>query len=148
MCKQATPLFGRSVLVAEDEPLIALDIADMLELTGCVVIGPFDRLSHAVAAVANNHIDMAVLDVDLEGEAVWPVAKLLQKRQVPFVFLTGYPRLAEFTHAIWLHKPFRSATLLGKLAQLSDGEAAPWSPSQSHHYIAGPPVLGVRNRGT
>ena len=60
MCKQAAPLFGRSVLVAEDEPLIALDIADMLELTGCVVIGPFDRMSNVVAAVAKNHIDMAV----------------------------------------------------------------------------------------
>ena len=80
---------GKRILVVEDEALLALDLRFALEDRGASVIGPCYRLSTALTAAQLGGIDAAVLDVDLAGETVFPVADLLKQANVPFVFHTG-----------------------------------------------------------
>lgn len=87
----ASPLAGRRVLVVEDEALVSMLIEQMLEDLGCVVVGPATTIASALAlAEGSEPIDMALLDVNLSGEHVFPVAEALAKRGVPFAFSTGY----------------------------------------------------------
>lgn len=82
---------GYHILVVEDEYMLAEDLRTELEDAGAVVIGPEPSVSRAAARVADEQrIDFAVLDVNLGGETVFPVADALQARRVPFVFATGY----------------------------------------------------------
>ena len=83
-------LQGRRILVVEDEVLIGMMLQDMLSDLGCEVIGPIIRLAPAMEAAEREPIDLAILDVNLAGEAVFPVADALQTRQVPIIFSTGY----------------------------------------------------------
>jgi DNA-binding response OmpR family regulator len=117
----ARSLEGLRVLVVEDDYLISLLLDDMLTSAGCVVVGPLPRLTDALEASAKENCDAAVLDVNLGGERVYPVAKILAERRVPFVFVTGYsgdvlPR--EYAEQPRIAKPFRAAQLLGALSNL------------------------------
>jgi DNA-binding response OmpR family regulator len=87
-------LAGKRVLVVEDEMLIALLVEDMLADADCIVIGPFARVSDAFAAAKTEAIDLALLDVNVAGEKVFPVAHALDERGIPFLFLTGYGQSA------------------------------------------------------
>ena len=81
----------RRVLVVEDEYYIADDIAQALQRLGAVVIGPAGDREEAFAYLATGtHIDGAVLDINLHGQMVFPLADALRARGVPFVFATGY----------------------------------------------------------
>jgi CheY-like chemotaxis protein len=114
-----TALDGCKVLVVEDEYLIASLIEQMLESAGCVVSGPVSRLAEAVEAACNIDCDAALLDINLAGERVFPVADLLSQRGVPFVFLTGYARdtlPAEYAGRPCLCKPFKSSDLFHAIA--------------------------------
>src|SRR5271165_695797 len=84
------PLQGRRVLVVEDEFLIAVLIQEMLESVGCLVSGPISRLAEALDAAGREDCYAAVLDVNLAGDRIYPVAEILSRRNVPFVFVTGY----------------------------------------------------------
>jgi len=82
---------GRRLLIVEDEYLLAEDMRQALEAAGATVIGPVGTLARAIAMVDSvAGIDAAVLDINLAGEAVYPVAEKLLSRGVPFVFVTGY----------------------------------------------------------
>ena len=85
-------LDGVRVLVVEDEFLIAMLLQEMLESAGCVISGPIPRLAEALDAAAGGTYDAAVLDVNLAGERVDPVAHALARRDIPFVFVTGIRR--------------------------------------------------------
>jgi DNA-binding response OmpR family regulator len=85
-------LQGKCVLLVEDEALIALDAEDALTAAGCRVVGPADRLDRAMRMAETETLDAAVLDVNLAGEMVWPVAEILRAREIPFLFLTGFGR--------------------------------------------------------
>ena len=87
-------LAGKRVLVVEDELLVALLIEDMLADAGCIIVGPFARVAEAVAAARVEDVDVALLDVNVAGEQVFPVAYELEKRGVPFLFVTGYRQAA------------------------------------------------------
>ena len=81
----------RRLLVVEDEYLLAEDLRRGLEAAGATVIGPAGTLARAIAmADSFADIDGAVLDVNLAGQAVYPLAEKLRLRAVPFVFVTGY----------------------------------------------------------
>ena len=114
-------LKGARVLVVEDEYLVAALIEQILESAGCVVMGPIPRVPEALDAVSHDVYDAAVLDVNLAGERINPVADALSERDVPFVFVTGYganalPRkYAERPH---IGKPFRMAELLAVLSSI------------------------------
>ena len=82
---------GRRILIVEDNFTIAAAITRILKTTGAQIIGPVGTVSDALALIAGSErIDGAVLDVDLRGEMVYPVANALLAISVPMVFLTGY----------------------------------------------------------
>ena len=78
------------VMVVEDEALVAMVLGDHLTELGFSVVGPYSRVTDAIDAVKGEDLDAAVLDVNLGGELVYPVADLLATRGVPFIFVTGY----------------------------------------------------------
>lgn len=81
------------VFVVEDESLVAMQLEDMLFDLGCEVIGPAMRLRRAIETVeAGIAADVAILDVNIGGDKVYPVASLLEERGIPIVFATGYGR--------------------------------------------------------
>ena len=91
MAEQANALAGRKILVVEDDYLVALALADMLQSAGADVVGPMSEVQAALSFVQEgNPVDAAVLDVDLHGEKSYPVAQALVARQIRFVFATGY----------------------------------------------------------
>lgn len=114
-------LEGTRVLVVEDQFMIAALIEDVLVTAGCLVTGPIPRLSEALDAVGSGTFDAAVLDVNLGGDRVYPVADALSRRNVPFVFVTGYSAGAlppEYAKCPRLCKPFKMADLLEQLSRL------------------------------
>lgn len=121
---QPLALAGRHILVAEDEFLIAMELVSVLEEAGAVVLGPFDRVGEALACVeTGTPIDCAILDIDLVGEAVYPVASALRDRGVPFVFATGAVGLAAlpkaFAHVPCWGKPFPASAIAQTLPSLT-----------------------------
>lgn len=115
------PLAGLRVLVLEDEPLIALDIADTLGDAGAAVIGPYDSIEAALDQKPDTSISAAVLDLRIGGASVAPVARWLAERGVPFVFYSGQALPAEFGKA-WpdaplLAKPVAARTLVAAVAR-------------------------------
>jgi DNA-binding response OmpR family regulator len=88
--QEGATLQGRRILVVEDEVLIGMMLQDMLSDFGCEVVGPIIRLAPALEVAQREQVDLAILDVNLAGEAVFPVADALQSRKVPIIFSTGY----------------------------------------------------------
>jgi DNA-binding response OmpR family regulator len=78
------------ILVVEDEMLVAMVLEDQLTEAGCEVVGPAFSVEHAMRLGESEPLDGAVLDINLAGEKVYPVADLLAARNVPFVYVTGF----------------------------------------------------------
>lgn len=110
-------LHGHCVLVVEDEELISLMLVDVMEELGAATLGPARSVADALRLVEQGGMTLALLDLSLKGEAVYPVADRLVELGVPFVFLTGYGQghvVARHADAPLLTKPF-GATQLGDL---------------------------------
>ena len=104
-----------SVLVVEDTLLVADVIAEALQDLGCRIIGPVPRLAQGLAVATTEHLDGALLDVNLAGEQCFPIAEALAARGIPFAFLTGYGDFAippEYRGTPRLAKPFSIASLV------------------------------------
>jgi len=87
-------LLGKTILVVEDDYMVATDISAFLAREGATIIGPAGTVRAAGALLEKaSVIDAAVLDVNLRNERVYPVADELLERGVPFVFATGYEEL-------------------------------------------------------
>lgn len=84
------PLLGRRVLVVEDEPLVAMLLESIIEDMGCTAIGPAASIEAGMAMADAEPLDAALLDVNVAGRQVFPIAEALRARGVPFVFSTGY----------------------------------------------------------
>ena len=100
---------ARSILIVEDEPLIAMMLEDFLLSLGHKVSGSCDSVSSALEAVDNGAFDLAILDVNLKGENVWPVATALREKGTPFVLASGGhvdPPPPEFKNAPMIEKPY------------------------------------------
>jgi len=112
---QSNALKGRRLLVVEDEYLIAADLAHVLTGQGANVIGPAGSIKDALDMLATERqIDGAILDINVRGEQVYPVADALRARGVPFVFATGYDSWVipdAFASVPRLEKPVRAAAL-------------------------------------
>lgn len=88
-------LASRRVLIVEDEYFLADDLMQALEKLGAEIVGPASTREKALALLASESgIDLAVLDINLRGSAVYPVADVLTDRGIPFVFATGYDEAA------------------------------------------------------
>jgi PAS domain S-box-containing protein len=107
---------GARILLVEDETLVALMMNDLLEEIGHIVVGPYSSANDAMSAIEENDIDGAILDVNLVGGAVYPLANQLVANGVPFVFVTGYDAASideRFKHVPVLQKPVEGQKLKG-----------------------------------
>lgn len=112
---------GRRILVVEDEFLIRMLLEDMLADLGYELAGVAGRVDEATEMANSTEFDLAILDVNLDGHDVYPVAELLSKRGKPFIFVTGYGSrgLPEaYRSRPVLQKPFQLEELDKTLAQL------------------------------
>lgn len=110
------------VLVAEDEFLVYLAIEEELRTNGYDVVGPFASVPDVRTALATEAIDLALLDINLSGELVYPVADELLARHIPVVFLSGYASAAvpeAYRRIPRLEKPYDPVKLVAALRQLS-----------------------------
>jgi CheY-like chemotaxis protein len=108
-----TPKTRCRVLIVEDEAAISILIEDMLVDFGTEIVGPAGRMEDAIRMAREADIDLAVLDINLAGEATYPVADVLRARGLPFVFATGYNPNAlpeSFRGSPTLQKPFTFST--------------------------------------
>lgn len=87
------PLEGRNILIVEDRYFIASEMADHVGRLGGHVVGPSRSVAEARRLLAGDTVDLGLLDVNLNGELVFPLAEVMDERGVPFVFLTGYDAL-------------------------------------------------------
>src|SRR5262245_28895510 len=111
-------LAGARVFIVEDEALILYTLQDMLEDLGCEVVASALSVDDAMVKAAAVAVDVAVLDVNVAGQRIDPVADLLAARGVPFLFATGYGRSslpAGHHERILMAKPYGSADLRAAL---------------------------------
>ncbi len=122
MDEQPRLLDGLRVLVVEDVAMLAWAVSDVLANAGAEVAGPAPSVARALALLAEQEVDAAVLDKNLNGEPSEPIADVLAARGVPFVFLTGYGSDdTEGRHAErpTLGKPLKSHVLVQTLADIT-----------------------------
>jgi CheY-like chemotaxis protein len=109
------PLNGRRVLVVEDESLVAMLLETILEDMECIPVGPASNIDDGEAMARDTvDLDAALLDVNVAGRQVFPVAEALRARGVPFVFSTGYGEGGlpeEWRGAATIQKPFTEAAV-------------------------------------
>lgn len=114
-------LEGLRVLVVEDEMMVSMLIEDMLTDLGCTIVGPASRLDEALQIAREVELDCAVLDVNLGGQPIFPLADLLREKGAPFAFATGYGdaglRDVDKGSPV-LQKPFRESDLARVLGEL------------------------------
>jgi DNA-binding response OmpR family regulator len=112
---------SRRILVVEDEFLVALLLEGELEALGFSVVGPFTSVATGIEASRREHFDFAILDVNLGGEMVFPLADELSARGVPFLFVSGYGEVAlpeRHRAAPRLAKPYDQSALAREIEHL------------------------------
>jgi DNA-binding response OmpR family regulator len=134
--QQAAPFDGFETLVVEDETLIAFLLEDMLRALGCVAVRHAGAVRQALAALDERRPDVAILDVNLGGDPVFPLVERLERLGVPFVFATGYGSSGVLTR--WrdrpvIQKPFseRELTAALTIALATQGRPAEDGPSDA-----------------
>jgi CheY-like chemotaxis protein len=111
----------RSVLIVEDEPLIAMMLEDFLETLGHDVVGTCESVDEAIAKVDEGGFDIAIIDVQLkDGQQVWPLADRLAEQGTPYIIATGghvEPPPEQHADAPVLCKPYTIEAIEPALAQ-------------------------------
>ena len=122
----AMVLQDKRILIVEDEPILAFDLETIVCEAGAHVVGPALFVADALLLIRNNSISAAILDVRVGVEDVYPVARLLADRGIPFLFHTGHGCTAELNRlwptALVLPKPATTSRLLSALLQLLQTE--------------------------
>jgi CheY-like chemotaxis protein len=114
---------GKRVLVVEDEPMIRLLLDDMLSDLGYTMAAEAGRLDEALSVASRGQFDVAILDVNLNGQPITPVVDVLLSRGVPFVFVSGYARRGipdGLGQIPLLQKPFQVEGLARALAAVAE----------------------------
>ena len=121
----ALPADGKPlVLVVEDDLILGMTLVDSLEDAGFAVAGPARSVAEAMRLVAHQRPQAALLEIDLRGEASYPVARALHAQSVPFAFVTGNPPSSlprEFATAMLLEKPVSPVLLATAVEKLVQG---------------------------
>jgi len=126
-----SPSLGRRILLVEDEPMVGMFMYDLLEGMGLEPSAPIGRLAEAMKVAETQEFDGAILDINIHGELVYPLAELLAAKSVPVIFVTGYasesidPRFADNPV---LQKPIAAESLEPYLAR---GRPR-WSVASAH----------------
>ena len=118
---------GRSVFLVEDEVMIRMMVTDMLEELGYSVVAEAGDIGEALKLAQSVEFDLAILDVNVNGKVISPVADLLAARNRPFIFATGYGSSglpAEYRDRPALQKPFQIETLARVIEQTLNRTAA------------------------
>jgi CheY-like chemotaxis protein len=105
---------GGSVFLVEDEFMIRMMVADMLEELGYSIAAEAGEISEAIKLAQSADFDLAILDVNVNGKVISPVADLIKARNRPFIFATGYGSSGlpeEYRDRPSLQKPFQIETL-------------------------------------
>lgn len=119
MERAAAPLAGLHVLVVEDNYFIAIEMCRALRAAGAEIVGPARDLETGVAAIRDERIDCAVLDINLHGLMAFQLATQLRARDIPAIFATGYDASVlpdELADAILLEKPVDMTALCRAIA--------------------------------
>jgi CheY-like chemotaxis protein len=109
------------ILVVEDEYLIRMLLEDMLADLGYTIAAAVGTIDEASTIAQNGEFDVAILDVNVDGQTIYPVADILAKRGLPFVFVTGYGERSlpdPYRERPALQKPFQAEQLKKTLANL------------------------------
>ena len=118
-------LEGRRILVVEDESLVAMLLETILEDMGCTPVGPISNVDEALSVLSGEiELDAALLDVNVAGQQVFPVAEALKARGIPFVFSTGYGEGGlpdQWRGQTTIQKPFTEATVQDALKKIING---------------------------
>lgn len=119
---RGAPLAGRRIFVVEDEYFLADDIGKTFRAMGAEIAGPFGDFEDALRVLRDGSVlDAAVLDINIRSEMVFPIARELRARNVPFVFTTGYDKVAlgpEFQDVPLMEKPIDLPAMAQKLTGL------------------------------
>jgi CheY-like chemotaxis protein len=118
-------LAGRRVLVVEDSPLIATVLEDMLQDLGCTVVGPIGNMAFAVDLAKTEAMDAAIIDLNIRGGKVYPVAEVLRDRNIPFLLASGYADWTlreDFKDRPRLTKPYSAELVEQRLLKLLELE--------------------------
>ena len=114
-------LHGRCILIVEDDCITAMDLAETLSAAGAHIVGPAGTIASAFDLLRRRpQLDIALLDIEVEGAFVFEVADELMRRDVPIVFTTGYERKeipARFHTARHCEKPIGIATIARALSE-------------------------------
>ena len=110
----AARMSGGSIFLVEDEVMIRMMVADMLEELGYSIAAEAGEVSEALRLAQSVDFDLAILDVNVNGKVISPVADLIKARNLPFIFATGYGSSGlpeEYRDRPALQKPFQIETL-------------------------------------
>jgi len=116
-----------SILLVEDEVMIRMMVADMLEELGYSIAGEAGDIDEGIRLVQAVDFDIAILDVNVNGRVITPIAEAVQMRGIPFVFATGYGAQGlpeKFRDRPTLQKPFQIETLARTIETVLKGIAA------------------------
>jgi|SoimicMinimDraft_9_1059737.scaffolds.fasta_scaffold28973_2 CheY-like chemotaxis protein len=108
------------VLVVEDEFLVALELSRIVERAGYSVVGPAESVDATRKVLAQQEVDLALLDINLRGELVFPIAEYLEAHGLPYIFVTGNSPSslpAEYRHRPLVQKPYNSELLLALIEE-------------------------------
>jgi CheY-like chemotaxis protein len=122
----ATRPLGGSVFLVEDEVMIRMMVADMLEELGYKIAAEAGEIGEAIRLVQSTDFDLAILDVNVNGKVISPVADLIKARNRPFIFATGYGSSGlpeEYRDRPSLQKPFQIETLARAIDNALKGRA-------------------------
>lgn len=110
----------KRILVVEDENLLAMELAWLVQEAGYAVLGPERSVAEALRVLGKIKVDLALLDVAVGSETVFPLSKILDDMNVPFIFLTGRPGLlpTEYSRRPLVPKPWQPTVLLGMISQV------------------------------
>ena len=122
MSDTSARLHGLRVLIVEDELVIAMELEEVLKCLGCIALDPAPTIRQALRALEGERPDVAVLDVNVQGERITPVAEALQERGIPFLLVSGYgsERLRDepLQDAAHLRKPVEARQLASALLEV------------------------------
>lgn len=117
----STLLKGWKVLIVEDQFLLAEEMSGIIRGLGGQVVGPFATTEASLQLLRTTRVDLAILDINLDGEQVYVVAEELRNHNIPFFFATGYEPWVvslQFQDAPHLEKPVNSFSLIQAIGKL------------------------------